>query len=783
MDSARKYTMKGSSKSSPQSGEKRVSQVVFADSAQSQPSLKISEILVRQRWVILGSMSLGLALASLYWSKARVWYESSAKVLVSQRDPTLASGDSKGESMVDEDVLANHMEVVRSRRIVEGALKRHDLTELPSIMEKIAGKNSDAADYVISHLKLSRGGEGTAKDARSLAIRFEHTDAEDARLVLEGIVVEYQLFLNEQLSKAMSEANLLVEEARDSLEKELSEVQQEFINARQNAPVLYQGENSGNMYVEGYRKLHEELLELDIRESAIRSRLEKAKAVLTTKGEEGQILIEDLGIIDTESLTRLGIFSGMQSNAARGTDFLSGQADRAEQARLTSDLIVMETDLRKMKADLGLRHPDVKKLEDQIQYIAEKLAEREEGLKPTLEAVELTPRGLLSAYIAFLEKDATEISETRVELTTKMNDAEKLARQLVEYELKEGMIKSRVDRTQILFDGLVEQLRGLDVASGMHGYIHELLESPRKGVEIWPSLPLCGVGGLMMGLVAGLFASLLIDQLDTRFRTSSEIDSAIGLPILTRVGGFKTDGAFPIVADNSPEGESFRILRTLLLTDIRAGNLRVISATSPLPGDGKTTILANIAASFAKLNMTVVMIEGDMRRPTFHKRFNVPDERGLSDVLKGKCSLDDVLIPSGVANLTLMTSGTGAADPSELLQNSVFDELLVALKAKFQLVIIDVGPVLAVSDPLIVAQKSDGMLLVVRSSNDTRQQVIDTVETLRSANAKMLGCIVNTYGSGHEFERRGYYGYYYSDKNGKGGDSAGKPLLSSRNAE
>jgi capsular exopolysaccharide synthesis family protein len=473
----------------------------------------------------------------------------------------------------------------------------------------------------------------------------------------------------------------------------------------------------------------------------------------------------------------------MQSNAAKGTPFLAEQADRVEKARLAFDLIGMERDLKNLKAELGLKHPDVKKLEEQIQFISEKVAEQEEELKPSLEEVELTPRGLLSAYISFLEKDATEIAETRIELTTKMNDAEKLARQLVEYELKEGMIKSRVDRTQTLFDGLVEQLRGLDIASGMHGYIHELLESPRRGEEIWPSLPLCGVGGLMLGLVAGLFASVLIDQLDTRFRTSSEIDSAIGLPILTRVGGFKTDGAFPIVADNSPEGESFRILRTLLLTDIRSGKLHVISATSPLPGDGKTTILANIAASFAKLNMSVVMIEGDMRRPTFHKRFNVPDERGLSDVLKGKCELDDVLMPSGVPNLTLMTSGTGAADPSELLQNAVFDELLIALKARFQLVIIDVGPVLAVSDPVIVAQKSDGMLLVVRSSNDTRQQVIDTVETLRSANAKMLGCVVNTYGSGHEFERRGYYGYYYSDRNGKGGDSAGKTLLSSRNAE
>ena len=780
--------MKGSSKTSPpsQSNDNRVSQVIFADSMQSQPSLRISDVLRRQRWVILGAMSLGLALGSLYWSKARVWFESSAKILVSQRDPNLASSANPGaqsDNMVEQDVLAHHMEVVRSRRIVEGALKRHSISELPSITSQLEGTEKDSADYIIDHLKLSRGGKGTAKDARSLSISFEHTDADDARLVLEAIVVEYQLFLGEQLSRAMSEANTLVKDARDNLESELEKVQQEYITARQNAPVLFQGEDSSNVYLEQYRRLHEELLTLDIQESSSASRLEKAKAVLAKKAEGREITIADLGIIDTDSLSRLGIFAGMQSNAAKGTVFLSDQSDRQEQARLVAALVEKQVELRRLEAELGARHPDVIILKDEIEFKKEKIEERESALAPGMADVELTPEGLLSAYIAFLENDVTAIAERRNELALLKDDAEKQARVLVEYELKEGIIKSRVDRTQTLFDGLVEQLRGLDLASGMHGYIHELLESPRKGEKVWPSLAMCGIGGIMLGLVGGLFASVMIDQLDTRFRTSSEIDSAIGLPILTRVGGFKTDGAFPIVADNSPEGESFRILRTLLLTDIRSGQLRVISATSPLPGDGKTTILANIAASFAKLNMSVVLIEADMRRPTFHKRFNVPDERGLSDVLKGKCSLDDVLIPSGVQNLTLMTSGSGAADPSELLQHEVFDELLVSLKERFQLVIVDVGPVLAVSDPVIVAQKSDGMLLVVRSSNDTRQQVIDAVETLRSANAKMLGCIVNTYGSGHEFERRGYYGYYYSDRNGKGSDSSGKALLSTRNAE
>ena len=116
---------------------------------QGQSSLKLSEVLHRQRWVIFGAMSLGLALASLYWTKAKIWYESSAKILVSQRDSGLTSTENSsnsGQNMVDEDVLANHMEVIRSRKIVEGALSRHKLADLPSIKEQITDPDDDSAD-------------------------------------------------------------------------------------------------------------------------------------------------------------------------------------------------------------------------------------------------------------------------------------------------------------------------------------------------------------------------------------------------------------------------------------------------------------------------------------------------------------------------------------------------------------------------------------------------------------------------------------------------------------
>lgn len=762
--------------------------LVLADSSHSANSIKLGDVLNRQLWLILACVSLGCSLAAVYWINTPVWYESQAKIMVSQRSPQITSADSASgldQSMVDEDVLANHMEIVRSRRIVETALKRHGLTNLESVKSQLQPE-VDAAEYVIDHMKLTRGGDGSAKDARILSISFQHQNPDDAKLILEAILVEYQAFLGAQLSKAMSEAGRLVEEAQSNLEGALEDAQYEYVEARQKAPVLFQGTGSGNVFLEQYRRLHEELLTLDIQQSTVQTRLAKAKKFIDEEKNGKTVDMEALGVIDPESLQRLGVFAGLQANAGRSAEFLADQPLRNEEARMQfSNLLSLMSQEQRLKADFGEGHPEVRKLQNEIALVKSFIAEKQETLALIPSETPLTPYLLLKAYIGFLENDLISANERRAEMRTLLADAEKQARTLVEFELKEGILRSRVDRTQLLFDGVVEQLRDLDLATGMRGYIHELLEAPRRGEKVWPKLSLCGVGGLMMGLIVGLFLAVVNDQQDQRFRTSEEIDSAIGIPVLTRVGRIKTDGKSPIVPDNSPEGESFRILRTLLLNDVREGRLKVLSATSPLPQDGKSTMLANLAVAFAKLDMNVVMIEADMRRPTFHTRFGVPDATGLSDLLKETATIDDALTPSGFPNLTLITAGAGVTNPSELLQGGSFDRVLGELKERFQLVVIDVGPVLAVSDSIIVGQKSDGMLLVVRSSNDTRRQVTEAVETLRAANTKLLGCVVNTYGSGENFERRGYYGgyyggYYSSDRVEKNGGSKKAKVKSPR---
>ncbi len=134
--------MKASASGSSSRNDRRVSQVIFADAMQSQNSIRLTDVLRRQKWVILVMISLGLAMASLYWTRARVWYESTAKVLVSQRDPRMASSgaaSAPAEDMVDEDVLANHMEVLRSREIVVNALDRHKVKKAKKSEAKVEG--------------------------------------------------------------------------------------------------------------------------------------------------------------------------------------------------------------------------------------------------------------------------------------------------------------------------------------------------------------------------------------------------------------------------------------------------------------------------------------------------------------------------------------------------------------------------------------------------------------------------------------------------------------------
>ncbi|MEZ6127490.1 MAG: polysaccharide biosynthesis tyrosine autokinase [Planctomycetaceae bacterium] len=740
-------------------------------------TLNLVDVIRRQGWLIVACVISGAACAVLYWMYSPVWYESRAKVLVSPKDTGLAgsaAGQQASESVVNEDILANHMEVVRSRRIVETALKKSGCDTLLSIVSRLDEK-TDATDYVIEQLKLTRGGDGGARDARSLSIAFQHRDPEDCQRVLEAVVQEYQEFLGAQLQKAMSSADLLIREAQAEVEQELKAAEQEYVDVRTNAPVLFQGEGSSNVYFDQFRRLNDELLELQIQESSLKIRLDRVQTALTErakaketaadakKPEQKNDDLDLLALIDGDSLERLGLFAGLQMSTARTAEFQATQPARLEQARTQySHLLNLKSQEQRLRSDFGAEHPEVLKLKQEIELVQKFIAENSDQTSVPWEQ-EMNPETLISAYTGFLRHDLASIEDRKRELLILSAAAEKEAKSLVEFELKDEMLRSKIDRQQALFEGIVEQLRGLNLASGLSGYVHELLESPRYGEKIWPRLSLCGVGGILLGLIAGLVLAVANDQMDARFRSVQEIDEATDLRVLGRVGKLRAQkGITGLVANlESFDGEVFRSLRTVLLPDVKSGELRTLTATSSLSQDGKSTLLANLAVSFAQVKLDVLLIDADMRRPSVHEQFSLTQEIGLAGVLAGSTKLDDALKPSGISHLTVMTAGTIPKNPSELLESEAFDRLLDTLSETYRLILIDVGPVLAITDPCVIAQKTDAALLVVRPSNDSRHQAVEAVNRLRAVGAPLLGCVVNTFGSGKDFEQASGYGNYY----------------------
>jgi succinoglycan biosynthesis transport protein ExoP len=732
-------------------------------------TLDLTSVIRRQMWLIASCVAMGVAAALIYCMNTTVLYESTAKVMVSQKNPRLATGVSGAnqatDEMLNEDILANHMEIVSSRKIVEDALKGANLESLPSIAKHL-DEQTDATDYVIEHLKLTKGGRGGAKDARSLTMKFQHDVPEDAKYVLSAVVREYQAFLGTQLESAMSSANNLVKQAQQDVEREIEKVEAEYVELRSSAPVLFQGEGSSNIYLDQFRRLNDEMLELQIQESAIQTRLKRVEDVLTKRdqsevGDSKDDDFELLALIDSTSLERIGVFASLQMNSAKSADFLASQPVRLEEARTQySHLLQLMSHEQKLRTDFAENHPEVVKIRGEIELVKEFIDNNSEQSSVAGEQ-EVNPELMTKAYVGFLKHDLATIDEKQRELKILADAAESKAKSLVAFELKHESLKGQIERRQLLYDGIVEQLRNLNMASGVSGLVHVLLESPRLGAKVWPRLPLCGLGGMFLGLMAGLVLAIANDQLDKRFHSNKDFQDSIDIPIVGHIGRqAQLRNIQGLMANaRSMEAEEIRKIRTVLLPKVKAGELKTLMTTSPMSQDGKSTIQCSLAVSFAQLKIEVLLIDADMRRPSAHELLSVPLEDGLAEVLEGSLGPVDAIKPTKMKHLSIMSAGTSPLHPSELLESERFDELLETLSEQYQLILVDVGPVLAVADPCVISRMTDATLLVVRP-NITHEQIQDTMEHLRSVGAPLIGCVVNMYGAKGFKTTDAYYGNY-----------------------
>jgi polysaccharide biosynthesis transport protein len=184
-------------------------------------------------------------------------------------------------------------------------------------------------------------------------------------------------------------------------------------------------------------------------------------------------------------------------------------------------------------------------------------------------------------------------------------------------------------------------------------------------------------------------------------------------------------------------------VRTALYFGTGGTKPRVIQITSPNRADGKTTLSANLSVSIAQSGKRVLLVDADFRRPRLHKVFALPAGTGLASVLAGTADLADAIQDSVVAGLSILPCGPRPSDPAELLSSPRLPEVLEGVRAHYDFVLVDTPPLLAVTDPSVVAPRVDGVLLNIRVSKNSRPDAERAREVLSTLGATIIGVVVN----------------------------------------
>ncbi|KAB1661088.1 polysaccharide biosynthesis tyrosine autokinase [Pseudoclavibacter sp. CFCC 13796] len=292
-----------------------------------------------------------------------------------------------------------------------------------------------------------------------------------------------------------------------------------------------------------------------------------------------------------------------------------------------------------------------------------------------------------------------------------------------------------------------------------------------------PNLKLYLAIGALVGLVAGLVYALVRRQYDRRIRSSDDIRRATETPIvgtlpiqnslvnsrsrLSAAFGSSADPA-KVEASTRQLNEALRELRTnISFLDVDRPP-RSIVVTSALPGDGKSTVAANLAAVFSETGSTVVLIDGDLRKPTVADSFNLSGDLGLTDVLAGRTTLDVAMHRwSDERALFVLPAGSVPPNPSELLSSDAFHDLVKSFTEEGATVIIDAPPLLPVTDAAVLTARSDGALLVVAAGQTRVDSLSAALERLDSVKGRTLGVVLNRVPT--KGLDKGAYGYYQGD--------------------
>ncbi len=719
----------------------------------SAPSRNLLQVLWQRKALVLFGLAVGALAGALVYLQRPPVYQSSAQVHVVKKHADLVpSAESMGATAFYEDYVSTHLVLIRSPRIVGQAVKmlrervqKGELAELASL----AG-GGDPTEGIRGGLGASRdNSDTTVSSSNIINLSYRGPVAADCPVILEAVIESYQKYLDDKYRSVSKETEQLITKAQQILERDLTGLEDKRNDSRRVGPLVWGGkEGGGNVHLTRLAALDARLAELQLRRADIDDRLRAIESA------------QKRGAVTNHLLTPLA------PRQEKG-----GPPERSLEEQL-APLVQQEQGLLE---DYGENHPKVKAVRRQIAMTRDLYMGRgavaEASALPERESRAADP-ARVKAFVAALQDDLAEIQVREEALGRMLKKEEAKAREVIDYENKDHGLTRRIERTEELYHQTLNRLREINIVRDSGGFDASMIAPPTPAGKVAPNLTQILFGWLVVGLLSGVALAYLADVTDKSFRTPEEIRRRLGLPIVGHIpytarteataataaaAGGPLDAA--LLTHHRPraiEAEAYRSLRTALYFSTRGERHKVIQITSPNMGDGKSTLAANLAVCIAQSGKSVVLVDADCRRPRLHKLFGVPTEVGLTSVIAGECGPQEAVRPTVVPHLAVMPCGPRPANPAELLTSPKFEELLTELRGAYDFVLVDSPPLLAVTDPCVVAARADGVLLAIRISKNGRPGAERAKEMLGALGANVLGVVVN--GTGKE---AGYYGYSY----------------------
>ena len=599
-------------------------------------------------------------------------------------------------------------------------------------------------------------------ETRLISIKFTHANPVVAAKVANAIANAFVLSNLEQKTKFTNTTGDFLQQRIAELQAQIRADEERLIN---------------------YAKGHE-ILSLDAAQNTVVDRLSGLNKALLEAENDRKI---------AEAAYRVNKEPGAAEVAgAGGTKELEGQLTLLKQKR--AQLLVDNTE----------EWPEVKEVEKQIAALEKDIEEARSKV--------------VSTQSKTLEVRYHEALDREQALRSAFEQQRGATRTQNEAAINYHIIQQETETNKSLLDGLLQRAKENDVIlAGTPNNLHVTDYATPPRIPIGPNRLQGIVLAFLFSLGFGVCLATMLEYLDDSVRSSDDVNRMLGLPTLATIPMLKNARSRRLVSDgitalqlrngngngnghkngnvkvnpallldienHSPLAEAYRHLRTSVLLSSAGRAPKTVVVTSCVPSEGKTTTSINLAVTLAQTGARVLVIDGDMRRPSVHSAFSADNKRGLSNLLSNDMSEAEMLLHiqhEKESGLYLLTSGPVPPNPAELVGSDQMRKIILELGRTFDHIVIDSPPVASFTDGILLAAISDGVILVIHANECSRKVVQRSKQALQDVGAKVLGVVLNRVNlrSVDYYQSYRYYGSYYKE----GVDRTGQDFTSSATA-